>query len=392
MLMRICMTIFALALVAAPVALPAPPPEELDILLYHTSSVTSRRMAVLSVDQSRGENDALPAVVVSKNALVFERFSSLRLPIILDEHGGTDTGHSRLWVDLDGDGELAANEYSEIETADSRWRDISRFEAIVEDGGHRHKVAFHGHCFDFDKPLVRLSSMLAFTGSVQVGEETFAVTVSDGDGDGLLVDDRLQDYEIPAWLTLKADYTNAVPRESYLAPVIALGNECYATDLSFEGTEETLRLRMKLSHRVRERGAVAFSGSDVAAVLLTSSDASLYLDVTNGMVMAPTGTWDVTGIQLTDGSTYRGRISCPDMTIAVTASGAARIDAGGPLKQDVSVHGALSSGNLSLSLDAAKGVGGLTYSPATREYGDRPGWTIRRPGSKTIAQGQFEYG
>jgi len=391
MLKRICMPIFAVAVVVAPVALPAPPPDGIDILL-HRAAMQSPRSAYLSVVPSRGAEAALPAVVVSKNALAFPNFSSLRLPIILDEHEGTGTGYSRLWIDFDGDGKLATNEHTDLELVRSKWGAVSNFTVIVEDGGHRHEVTFKGYYACRDRRYLSLSSMLAFTGSVHVGEEAFDVTVRDGDSDGLLVDDKLQPYEVPAWVTLKAGDTNAVAREFPLAPVIALGNECYNADLSFEGTEEAPLLRMKLSRQARERGAVTFSGSDVATVLLTTSNACLYLDVTNGMVMAPTGTWGVTGIQLTDGNTYRGQISYPERTVTVSAADTARIDAGGPLRQDVVVCGALSSGNLSFVLEAAKGVGGLKYGSATRDPDARQGWIVRRPGGETVTQGRFEYG
>jgi hypothetical protein len=388
---RLHIASIALLTCACVVAARAQPPNELDLIL-HYSPADSPRATGLSVDADWGASNALPETVVSEEALVFEAFGSLRHPIILDEHEGTDRGYSRLWVDLNGDGSLATNEYSDLARANAQYGEISEFTALVEDGGHRHDVTFKGHYMNFYETELRLRSMLTFTGSVHVGEEVFFVTVRDGDGDGLLIDDTFENPTFPVHMLLRSGNTNGPRRGFPLTPEIALDNECYAARLSFEGPADAPQLRMKLTRREHERGPVSFSGKGVAGVLLSTTNACLSLDVTNGFVMAPTGTWGITGIRLESGHEYSSDLYRPDTNVTITTGSTARIDAGGPLKEKLHLHGARSSGSVSFHLDHPKGVGGLAYEQASQDRTAPPGWILRRPGGTTVAEGQFEYG
>jgi hypothetical protein len=179
-----------------------------------------------------------------------------------------------------------------------------------------------------------------------------------------------------------------LPQELFVA------GHSYRLSPSWENTNTNWSCRLELTQQEVPLGELKITGNYIHRALLTDAGRAVLVDMPNGTMRVPQGTYARFQVHLQKGE---GRASLKsdfinrgvNRRIVVGGDSPAVLAAGGPLTNTVTLtrRGALLVLNYSVV-----GVGGEAYEvDGVRDYEHPPTFTIHQ-GDKQLATGKFEFG
>ena len=367
----------------------------LEIQLKLVRGKQSMGRSANTMGRSRLASDKFPAHIVSDDAVVFADAPGWAAPIVLDEPGGTGTGHSRLWLDLDGDGVLGPKEYMDV--GPEHFRQIRDFKRFVTDGGSRHEVKHWGYALhQSGYSRVTLSSGATFAGRANVDGAELNIWVCDADGDGRVIQPAVDDFHnAGAYFGFSADTNMSDALWLPLTKQLGLLGRFYSLDIAFTAGGTNPVLTVTLDAADPATGAVEVTGDSVLRVCVAGTNGAAWIEPGKAQCALPAGKWEVLGVRVADcGITFRTHLARDrnEKVFDVAAGRVTELGIGGPLRHAVGIADRSRMGRLRLILLPSSGVAGLKYYPIWSGDSKPPGWLIRRPGGRTIASGSFEFG